>query len=288
MHIETACVIQVALNVLNCVMLTYGSPLAILQSLWLQYPPWSSMPAVPNSQWGGQQKKGRIGVREKRSDGERERDTQYDPTRLFRKTPGQLGGLETTDCLHERSGWSADRRNPGSYIMARIGRRSYFAAPQCRAGTHVLSHHLFRSGERAPGTNHKTWGLKRLAGLRGERKREREGAEGLCVDRMESRSEQQELERIYRCRSLSWLDVGFSFEIFAMNFDMCTFKKRARKHENIEQVDCSSHKSYRTPGDLGNLNTWEKELEIFQFFFHCSFYCTFKIRFYFLYKRGKL
>lgn len=35
--------------------------------------------------------------------------------------------------------------------MACIGRRLYFTAPQCRAGTHVLSHHFSRSGWRGEG-----------------------------------------------------------------------------------------------------------------------------------------
>lgn len=67
----------------------------------------------------------------------------------FSTTPGQLGSLETTDCLHERSGRPIVEIQ--AYIMARTGRRSYFAAPQRRAGTHVVcARHLSLSLPRSP------------------------------------------------------------------------------------------------------------------------------------------
>lgn len=140
---------------------------------------------------------GTAGVREKEIKEERDRHTEStnrhgSPARR----PVNSTASKRLTCLHERSGWSADRRNPGSYIMARIptGRRSYFAAPQCRAApVHTCSLTTFlalsRWGKRAPRTNHKTWDRrKRSAGwLRGERIRGRENRRTTRVDGIESR-----------------------------------------------------------------------------------------------------
>lgn len=89
---------------------------------------------------------------------------------------------------------SADRRNP-AHVMAHTGRRSYFAAPQRRAGTHVLSPPRLRGGRfSSESANCKTQNGETLRiddSERGTR------AEGQRVDRAESHFETRGLRRIH-------------------------------------------------------------------------------------------
>lgn len=137
------------------------------------------MPAVPKSQWGGWQKKGRIdGEREAKAMG-REKDTQHEPTRLFTQ--------DARSTRRSRNDWLSPReeRLVGRSSKSRLVYNGTYRPPVIFRGaamprryTRALSSLLSLGGERAPGTNHKTWGLKRSGELRGERKRERERESG--------------------------------------------------------------------------------------------------------------
>lgn len=77
-----------------------------------------------------------------------------------------------------------------AHVMVRIGRRSYFAAPQRRAGIHVLMPPRLRSGGESP---------SRSANRRRRTMRKDDGgtrAEERCVDRIENRFATQGLRRI--------------------------------------------------------------------------------------------
>lgn len=90
-----------------------------------------------------------------------------------------------------------------AHVMAHTGRRSYFAAPQRRAGTHVLLPPCLRGGEppRLRARIAKRWRgnaanrrRREGGGRRGERRRTR--TEGRRVDRIENHFETQGLRRI--------------------------------------------------------------------------------------------